>query len=149
MAKQIKNLEGVMGLEYATLRRIAAVTGASYQMILKASKQPKAGEIYDPEAVNLEAIEGVIKRKIGEEEFAAINWESFACELKEADESGVVAVKLEDIAVGDTVVFKKEDALVYTVVAMTDTHIALQLNDTSKLRSMTNATFKTQGGHKA
>lgn len=47
----------------ASLRRIAEQTEVSYAWLLKSSKKPIAGEAYDPEAINYEAIASVLSKK--------------------------------------------------------------------------------------
>jgi hypothetical protein len=128
-------------MKTVSLRQIALVTGANYNSLLKASKAPKAGEMYDPDALNYDAIQAVIVRKIGQEEYEKIDWAT----LEET--TGTVApVNLVEV-VGD-IVSMRGSTEKYTVVIKTATHIVLMPVDekNTQPRVMANFTFKHSGG---
>ena len=47
--------------ENLSVRNVANTLGISYHMLLKASKAAKVGEVYDPAAINYEAISAIEK----------------------------------------------------------------------------------------
>lgn len=128
-------------MEKVSLRQISVATDANYNSLLKASKAPKMGEVYDPNDINYEAIEAVIIRKIGQEAYDNLDWES----MKLATGS-VAPLDLQE-NVGDRVTLRGNDA-VYEVAIKTATHIVLMPVDTTNTqpRVMSNFTFKHSGG---
>lgn len=61
-------------IEKSSLRQVALVVGVNYNMMLHASHQPIKGVAYDPEFLNIDEIEKLVIKKIGEEELAAFDW---------------------------------------------------------------------------
>jgi len=67
-----------------SLRKVALATELNYNMLLKQGKKPILGVPYDPELINFPAVEGYMRKKLGEG-FEDINWQDIA-ELDDPEE---------------------------------------------------------------
>lgn len=149
----VTDLEGVMG--DMSIRQLCIATDTGYNSMLKASKQPITGQVYDPDSVNYRAMIAVMVRKMGVEDVVAFNWTDAVEAAKLAGDSGV-SVKIE-IQVGDVITLRdvvtKDGEVVkypeYTVHIVTPTHIVIMPTEGStQPRVMSNSTFNHCGGKK-
>lgn len=122
-----------------SLRKICLEVGATYNVMLKASKAPIIGQVYDPEAFNYELVEKKLLEKIGIEKYNEIDWPSLAESSKR-----VPSVKIP-IVVGNLVTLRNDES-VYNVLFTTDTHIVFIATNSTQPRVMSNETFLHQGG---
>ena len=122
-----------------TLRKIAHAVDLSYPKLLKASKQPVKGMVYDPEAINWEAIEVIGKEKA--KEIGEFNW----TELAEAGGKTVIVAKnIEEFIVGRKVYIRRSEKA-YSIVWTTDTHIVIIEEGSTEPRSWGWETFLANG----
>jgi len=136
--ERIADLMEVM--EKASLRQIASLTGANYNSLLKASKAPIMGAIYDPDSINYPAVEAVLIRKIGEDAYLTLDWSEIDLESKS------VVVDLTENE-GDVVSLRGSQSK-FTILLKTPTHVVLKPVDETNTqpRVMSNFTFKHSGG---
>lgn len=124
-----------------SLKSICEATGLCYQYVLKASKQPIAGQAYDPNAVNYEAVAKIVERK--GVDLDAIDWEALEAKVK------VVAPisKPEDFKVGTEFTLREVEekkGTVYSVLVTTETHLVFMAVDSTQPRVMNWDTFNHQ-----
>lgn len=128
ITKESLTLENEMAkYKNVSLRKIATELDISYPALLKASKAPKAGEAYDPDAVNYDAIALEILKR--EKSCGELDW-------KTLNETGTKDAKVikdsEAFQVGMKVYLRKEPTTPYTIVYRTSTHIVFQLEGTEE-----------------
>lgn len=128
-------------IETLSLRKIAVSLGLTYNMLLKASKQPQAGQVYDPNVINYEAVELYMRKKLGDQ-FEAINWD----ELAEA--STIVRVEKPSYEVGALLKLRGDDRI-YKVEMTTPTHVVIMEVDGTQPRVFSWPTFEHQGPRKS
>lgn len=121
-----------------SLRKVALATELNYNMLLKQGKKPILGVPYDPELINFPAVEGYMRKKLGEG-FEDINWQDIA-ELKVATKKSGEAVKYE---VNDLLTLRADDRT-YQVKMVTETHIVIMAVDDTRPRVFSYPTFKHQ-----
>lgn len=119
------------------LKRVCDVTNVCYQYVLKASKQPVAGQAYDPTQVNYDAIQKIFDRK--QTDFDAYDWATIESEIKVYEPLN----KIEDFAV-DTKFTMRKDPATYRVIYMTETHIVFMNVVETQPRVMNHDTFLHQ-----
>lgn len=124
-----------------SIRKLADATGINYGILLKKSKQPIAGEAYDPDATNWDAI----AQKLTEKQInvAELDWE--ALNEKAARKAGKMAKSTDDFEVGSKVFLRREPTTPYTVLYKTETHIVIMLDGTSEPIAWSNNTFILSG----
>lgn len=128
-------------IENLSLRKISVSLGLTYNMLLKASKQPQEGQVYDPNAINYEAVEQYMRKKLGEQ-FETINWDELAAA------STVVRVEKPSYEVGALLKLRGDDRI-YKVEMTTPTHIVIMEVDGTQPRVFSWPTFEHQGPRKA
>ncbi len=138
---QVPNVEGRDGviaqlsgaLNQISLRQIALATGCTYNVLLKASKAPIEGQMYDPEAVNFIAVEKAMRRKLGDD-LDKLDWETIIKEaLENAPQRGEGGITIEAFEIDDYVKLREiKDAEgatipqpVYQLKVRTGTHVVL------------------------
>lgn len=144
-------------LEQVSLRQIALSTGCTYNVLLKASKAPIEGQMYDPEVPNLRAVVKAMKRKLGED-LTQLNWDEVVKDILEnapVREVGGVSidsfeiddyVKLRDIKDADGNVIPQP---VYQLKIRTGTHVVLvPVTEGYVPRVISYETFIHQGARK-
>lgn len=160
------NFKDVIGARpYPSLRAIAEVFDVPPQRIYSIAKQPIAGQVYDKNVYNWDAISKFIIKRIGGADDAYKTLEEVyeACiakdeELGSADRrrgsrgAGTPKVMIDlgdgkqmparrkEVKLGDTVKLKAQDEK-FTVVYLTDTHIVMQVNEGPALTCLSNWTF--------
>ena len=128
-------------IEELSLRKIAISLGLTYNMLLKASKQPQIGQVYDPNALNYDAIEMYMRKKLGEK-FDEIDW------LELANASTIVRIEKPNYELGELLKLRGDDR-VYKVEMTTPTHIVIMDVDGTQPRVFSWPTFEHQGPRKA
>lgn len=115
-----------------SLKKICETLGLCYQYVLKASKQPKAGEVYDPiNGFNDDAVNAIIERKgvnlestVVDGESTPIDWDAIAAECAAARSSRSDSAAISDFEIGKLFTLRntRED-VVYKVIYKSETHI--------------------------
>lgn len=127
-----------------SLRKLAPAVGVNYGILLKKSKEPVKGEVYDPEATNWEAIAAVCSAILERRRnYAAIDWE----ELNEgpARKSATLIKDMEKFPVGCKVYLRRNNETPYEIVYKTETHVVLILEGTQEPIAWANNTFLING----
>lgn len=127
-----------------SLRKLSQATDVNYQSILKASKKPVAGEMYNPDALNFVAIAEVFVRAEKEDTLEDIDFE----ELNKATNSGRVGTlskNMNDFKIGDKVYLRTNATIPYTIIYKTNTHIVIMLEGTEEPLAWSNSTFLFKG----
>lgn len=137
MENNNNNLRTIMeSTENFSLRKLAIATGTNYNMLLKLSKQPVAGTVYDPAAFNYDAVEKYLAKKCPDLDYNA---------LAEMDFSNVNATKVPfTLSLGMQLKLRQDEA-VYEVVYFTETHVVIKATDSTQPRLFSNSTFMHQG----
>lgn len=127
-----------------SLKKICETLGLCYQYVLKASKQPKAGEAYDPiNGFNDEAVNSIIERKgvnlestVVDGESAPIDWDAIAAARSSRSDSATIS----DFEIGKLFTLRntRED-VVYKVIYKSETHIVFVACD-----ALTSATLENR-----
>lgn len=149
--------------ERPTLKAIAAALEVPQQRIYSVAKQPKAGEVYDANVYNWDAIDRFITRRLDADKGLATHEDvilkaiEMDIEFKKNDgRKGVRATTKADIVLSDgssmparkaalevgQVVMLRQDkeAFKYTIVYLTDTHVVLQKENMPTLSCYSNWT---------
>lgn len=124
-----------------SIRKLAAVTNINYGILLKKSKEPVAGQAYDPEAINWSAVEDkLISKKI---DWTTLDWDV----LNEGpSRKGATLVKdMDAFKVGDKVWLRRDNVTPYEIVYKTETHVVLMQEGTSEPVAWSNNTFLING----
>lgn len=115
--------------ENLSMRGIAAALELSASRLVKLQHAPVAGQVYDPTAINFEALNEYINKRRTPEQIDAIEWQEFEKVAREAKE-----YDLSVFTIGSKVTFKNDDKE-YIVVYATPTHIALECDNELVARS--------------
>lgn len=138
MKKEQFTLEAVMTAHpKLSLKRVCDVLEIGYQYILKTSKQPIAGQPYDPATTNYAAVQAILDRK--------------GIKLEDTDwavvENSVVTFepinKREDFEIGCEFKLRADDS-VYALHMSTATHVVFMAVDSTQPRVMNWDTFMHQ-----
>lgn len=125
----------------ASIRKLAAVTGINYGILLKKSKEPIPGEAYDPEATNWEAISNKLRDK--GIDFASLDWDAMN---EGPNRKGATLVKdIDAFQVGAEVYLRKNNEVPYVIVYKTATHVVVQLKGSTEPQAWANNTFMLYG----
>ena len=125
----------------ASLRKLAAVTGVNYGVLLKKSKDPIPGEAYDPEATNWKALEDKLTSK-------GIDWTTLDWVAMNQGPNRQGSTLQKDIAafkVGDKVYLRRNNTTPYEILYKTDTHIVIMLEGSTEPQAWANNTFLING----
>lgn len=122
-----------------SLKAICEASGLCYQYVLKASKKPIAGQAYDPNDVNYEAIDVIVERK--GVNLDDIDWEALASQVRVITPIN----KVDDFTIGTEFKLREnhdiEEERIYSVIFTTDTHIVFMLINDTQPRVMNWDTF--------
>lgn len=100
-----------------SLKKVCDTMNVCYQYALKASKQPIAGEMYDPNAINYTAVEKVIARKGNINDY---DWDDIVASVKVYTPLN----QLTEFEVGTQFRFRYDDKeIVRTIVYMTGGYV--------------------------
>ena len=124
-----------------SLRKLAVACELSYGWILKKSKEPIPNTVYDPTAVNYEAVAAVFAKK--GIDLSTLDWES----LNEATlKRGVQLTKnMDAFQVGQKVYLREDNTTPFEICYKTDTHIVIMKEGTTEPRAWSHATFLMKG----
>lgn len=127
-----------------SLRRLAPVVNVNYGLLLKKSKEPVQGEVYDPEATNWEAIAAACSTTLERRRnYANIDWEELN---KSAARKGASLIKdMSKFPVGSKVYLRRNNETPYEIVYKTETHVVIQLEGTQEPIVWANNTFLING----
>ena len=125
----------------ASLRKLAAVTGINYGVLLKKSKDPVPGEAYDPEATNWGALEAKLTSK--EVDWNTLDWE--AMNQGPNRQGSTLQKDISAFKVGDKVYLRRNNTTPYEILYKTETHIVIMLEGTSEPQAWANNTFMING----
>jgi hypothetical protein len=125
----------------ASIRKVAHATGINYGVLLKKSKEPVVGELYNPEATNWKAIEEKLTSK--GVDWNTLNWD----ELNQGPmRNGTTLQKTVDaFKVGDKVYLRRDNTTPYEILYKTDTHIVIMKEGTTEPQAWANNTFLING----
>lgn len=134
-----------------SLRKIAKGLDLNYNMMLKKGKAAKAGEVYNPDVINWDAVEDYIRAKTGgPEEFDEIDWAEIA--KTSTGTSSTSKLTLENFLVGTLLTLRGNRDQLYKVLFGNGTSIVIipMANDEEpdfmgKPRVFGHATFFHQG----
>ena len=134
-----KNLQTYMEkYENVSIRKLAANTGINYGILLKLSKQPIPGEVYNPEAINYAAVEEKLMKK-------NVNLEELDWDAMNVGRTTTLSKSVDDFKVGDEVYLRKNNEVPYVIVYKTETHVVIMLKGTSEPQAWSNNTFMLNG----
>ena len=125
----------------ASLRKLAAVTGINYGVLLKKSKDPIPGKAYDPEATNWSALEAKLISK--EVDWNTLDWE--AMNQGPNRQGSTLQRDIGAFKVGDKVYLRRNNTIPYEILYKTETHIVIMLEGTSEPQAWANNTFMING----
>lgn len=127
--------------ENASIRKLANVTGINYGILLKKSKEPIAGQPYDPEAINWAAVEEKLKSK--NIDYSELDWEA----LNEGrSHRGSSLIKdMDAFTVGKKVYLRRDNDVPFEIVYKTDTHIVIMQEGKSEPLAWSHNTFLING----
>lgn len=115
-----------------SLKKICETLGLCYQYVLKASKQPKAGEVYDPiNGFNDEAVNAIIERKgvnlestVVDGESTPIDWASIDAECATVRSTRSSTLAMESFIPGILFTLRNTGSdVTYEVIYKSETHI--------------------------
>lgn len=160
--------EVMEGKEQPTLKAIAEIFEVPAQRLYTVAKQPIAGQVYDANVYNWDAIGRFIAKRIGKEgdKFQTMEEVYEAAIAKDAElaasdkrrgprggGSKKVTIDMGDgksmpgrrieVAIGDKIHLKRYEAE-FEVVYLTDTHVVMQEVGTTILNCLSNWTFNQQ-----
>lgn len=121
-----------------SLRKLAVEIGVNYNMLLKATKKPINGEIYDASKINYDETESYIIKRIGMDAYESFDWE-----LARSTNAKTVKTTVNDLTVGDRITIRHCDES-YTILFMTDNQIVIQDDVSGNIRLFSNRTFEHQ-----
>ena len=113
-----------------SLRKLATELNICYASILKASKQPVANQVYDPDAVNYDAVEECIAKRGKVEALESLNWD--ALNQVTSRRAATVERDISKFTVGTQVYLRKHAAIPYTIIYTTNTHVVFILEGTEE-----------------
>lgn len=125
----------------ASIRKLSAATNINYGIMLKKSKEPIAGQAYDPEATNWGALEQKLTSK-------GIDWTTLDWDAMNEGPNRKGATLQKDInaySVGTKVYLRKNNTTPYEVIYKTATHIVIMLEGSSEPQALANNTFLLYG----
>lgn len=124
-----------------SLRKVAHAFEVSYPALLKASKAPVAGEAYDPDAINWDAVAlELCKREVNLEE---VDWEELNVTAQR--KPGTLIKDANAFNVGDKVYLRRNATVPYEIVYKTGTHIVIVLEGTQEPLAWAISTFMLNG----
>ncbi len=124
-----------------SLRKLALETEVSYPALLKRSKQPVEGQIYDPSAINYSALQELFDSK--EVDLSEVDWES----LNQAAtrKGGTLPKDISEFTVGKEVYIRRNNETPYVIQYRTETHVVIQLKGTQEPIAWSWSTFLING----
>lgn len=125
-----------------SIRQLSLALGVTYGLVLKASKAPIPGTAYDPEAINWNAFANEFTKRNKSFLEPDVDWKT----LNESKTGKATLVKdMSKFEVGSKVYLRRNNDKPYTIVYKTDTHIVIQLEDTTEPLAWSHQTFLYNG----
>ena len=125
----------------ATLRKLAKEAGLSYNVLLTKKSLPIPGTVYDPDAINWNAIQAYVEAK--KVDYENLDW---AAMNVATTRKGSSLIKDPDaFKVGDKVYLRKNNETPYEILYKTETHIVIMLEGTSEPVAWAINTFMING----
>lgn len=121
-----------------SIRRMARELNLNYSLVLKASKKPIEGQMYDPTTPNVEAINEYVNARVAPEVIAEIDWNEVAEQITE------VAALPKEFELNQRVTLR-QDENIYTIIYMTETHVVIISDELLVPRVLSKNTFLHQG----
>ncbi len=124
-----------------SLRKLTIACEISYGWILKCSKKPIAGQPYDPEATNYQAVaETFARRGI---DLETLDWEALNVETIR---NGVGLSKdMSAFEVGGKVYLREDNEKPFEILYKTETHIVIMKEGDTEPRAWSHSTFLMKG----
>ena len=124
-----------------SLRKLTIACEISYGWILKCSKKPIAGQPYDPEATNYQAVaETFAKRGI---DLETLDWDALNVETIR---NGVgLNTDMSMFEVGGTVYLREDNEKPFEIIYKTATHIVIMKEGETEPRAWSHSTFLMKG----
>ena len=124
-----------------SLRKLTIACEISYGWILKCSKKPIAGQPYDPEATNYQAVaETFAKRGI---DLETLDWDALNAETIR---NGVGLNKdMSVFEVGKKVYLREDNEKPFEIIYKTATHIVIMKEGETEPRAWSHSTFLMKG----
>lgn len=125
-----------------SLRKVALACEMSYGWILKRSKEPVAGEAYDPTAINYGAVAEVFnKRNV---DLHDLDWEALNTKT-EVSRGSLLTKDMDAFKVGQKVYLREDNVHPFEICYKTGTHIVIMKEGTTEPRAWSHATFLMKG----
>lgn len=125
----------------ASIRKLAAATDINYGILLKKSKEPIAGQPYDPDAINWSAVEQKLSAK--GIDWTTLDWDALNAERQR--KGATLCKDLDAYQVGMKVYLRKHSTVPYEIVYKTATHVVVMLEGSSEPQALANNTFLLYG----
>ena len=125
-----------------SLRKLSLELEVNYGAILKASKAPIPGAVYDPEAINYDEVATQFAKR--NKDFNKLDWTV----LDEAPSKATLTKNLDEFEVGDKVYIRKYPTTPYNIIYKTETHIVIMLEGTSEPQAWSHSTLIYNGPSK-
>ena len=127
-----------------SLRSLSLALEVNYGAILKASKTPICGAIYDPEKTNWDEIATQFaKRNANFLRDGKLDWEELNTQSLKTNIN--VSKSLEDFNVGDKLYIRKYPTTPFEIIYKTETHIVMLLEGTTEPISWKQTTLLLNG----
>lgn len=142
------NMMNAFETKQISLRKISIkYDDVAYATLLKKSKEPIEGQVYDPTALNVKAIEEYMIQKIGKDAVDAIDWEELTNEApsisKELPAELTQGSRIQLAKPGYSKMYTAETR--YSVVFLTPSHIVLLADGFTEPRVIQNSRLVEMG----
>lgn len=133
-----------------TLRRVAIAMNLNYNMVLKQSKKPVEGAVYDKASPNYEAVDAYINTRTTREFTDSIDWEAcvaaMSATVARGEGEAAASKPITELFHQDQEIRLRKDPEVYSIVLLTNTHVVLNpVLSESAPRVLSAATFLHKG----
>lgn len=125
-----------------SLRKLALACGISYNWILKCSKEPIAGESYDPDKINYAKVSSVFFKK--EIDFDTLDWDALNTQQIKA----TLSKDISEFNIGDSVYLRSDNETPFKIYLKTDSHIVIMKDNETVPHVFSIDTFFMKGPSK-
>lgn len=105
-----------------SLKRLCETAGLCYQYVLKASKQPIAGEAYDAASFNYDAVQRICDKRT-DLDLSAFDWASIEAEALQAKSAQPRVSAVADFHPGTLFTLRNPKEVTFNTIYVTSTHI--------------------------